>query len=366
MSGPWLAAVTVNEAGGGVAAVSRLLWRVLTDHWTQGTRLVTLVDATAAATSLESSLLARTRFGVRLAAGQVSGRCDWVLYSHLQLARVQEFVPAMRRKPYVVFLHGIEAWRDLAPSQLTVLNNAALRVANSAYTARRVRARHPSLGEILVCPLSLEPGRVIVEDGPGVAAKEPVVLVVARMQSTERYKGHDQLIEAWPLVRARVPEARLIIAGGGDDLARLQAKAQDIGVAESVEFTGFIHREQLDALYDRAAVFAMPSSGEGFGLVYIEAMARGVPCIGSPSDAASEVIRDGETGYLVEQTNLAALADRLARLLIDRESRARLGAAAMADVRARFTYDRFATDFVRLIDSTAPLASPAVIRGATA
>jgi phosphatidylinositol alpha-1,6-mannosyltransferase len=363
VSGPWLAAITLSEAGGGVAAVARLIWRALGGRWEQS-RLVTLVDDADGPSTLDSSTFARIRFGSRLALGQAGGQCDWVVYSHLSLARVQRFVPAVARRPYVVFLHGIEAWNDLAPAQLATLRAASLRMTNSAYTARRIAARHPSIGDFSVCPLALEE--------PGFPAdvtwapREPIVLLVARMQSTERYKGHDELIESWPRVTARVPGARLVVAGGGDDVGRLKAKARDLGLSESVQFTGFISRDALLLLYRRAAVFAMPSRGEGFGLVYLEAMAHGVPCIGSLSDAATEVISDGETGFLVEQSDRVALADRLVLLLSDARRRSSMGAAARRAVINRFTYDRFAADFLSIIDGAAPLQSPGLVGRATA
>jgi len=365
VSRPWLAAITLSEAGGGVAAVARLLWKALGGRWEQS-RLVTLVEDAETPSTLDSSTFARVRFGSRLALGQASGECDWVVYSHLSLARVQRFVPAVSRRPYVVFLHGIEAWNDLAPAQLATLRAASLRLTNSAYTARRIAARHPAIGDFSVCPLALEePGSLADEACPSIP-RDPIALIVARMQSTERYKGHDELIECWPLVAARVPGARLVVAGGGDDLDRLKTKARDLGLSASVQFTGFIARDALLSLYRRAAVFAMPSRGEGFGLVYLEAMAHGVPCIGSLSDAATEVISDGETGFLVEQSDRGALADRLVLLLSDSVRRSSMGAAARRAVTNRFNYDRFAADFLSLIDGTAPLQSPGLVGGATA
>jgi phosphatidylinositol alpha-1,6-mannosyltransferase len=367
VSAPWLAAVTLSDAGGGVAAVARSLADVLAERWGPQSRVVTLVDEASDATSLDSSTFARVRFGARLALGQTGGQCEWVLYSHLSLARVQRFVPALWRRPYAVFLHGIEVWRDLDAAQLTTLKHASLLIANSAYTARRVLERH-AIGDVHVCPLAL--GRehsLRLSASPSTAARrDPVVLIVARMQSSERYKGHDELIDAWPLVLTRVPHARLVIAGGGDDLERLRAKVRDANLTASVEFTGFVSDDQLASLYEDAAVFAMPSRGEGFGLVYLEAMSHGVPCIGSRSDAATEVITDGETGYLVEQSDRGGLADRLVALLSDDARRDAMGAAARRDVTRRFTYDRFASDVLRSVDSTAPLQSTGLVGRVTA
>jgi phosphatidylinositol alpha-1,6-mannosyltransferase len=161
------------------------------------------------------------------------------------------------------------------------------------------------------------------------------------MLGSERYKGHDQLIDAWPQVVARVPDAQLVFAGSGDDLPRLRQRATESPASASIAFTGFVARPALAALYDRAAVFALPSRGEGFGLVYLEAMAHRLACVGSIHDAAPEVIVDGVTGQLVNQDNVPEMADTLATLLLDESRRRTMGEAGYERVAREFTFDRF-------------------------
>jgi phosphatidylinositol alpha-1,6-mannosyltransferase len=175
------------------------------------------------------------------------------------------------------------------------------------------------------------------------------VLVVARMLSTERYKGHDQLLEAWPAVIRRVPAARLVLVGDGDDRPRLQAKAAELGVGRAVAFTGFVSADALAAIYRQAAVFAMPSRDEGFGLVYLEAMAHQLPCVGSIHDAAGDIIEDGQTGYLVDQADGAGLVDRLASLLSDEARRREMGARGYRRLAADFTYEQFRDRLLSLL-----------------
>jgi phosphatidylinositol alpha-1,6-mannosyltransferase len=167
------------------------------------------------------------------------------------------------------------------------------------------------------------------------------VLIVGRMMSTERYKGHDQLLEAWPAVVAAVPRARLVCVGEGDDVERLKAKADELGVTTTTIFTGFVADGVRRSLYERAAVFAMPSRREGFGLVYLEAMAARRPCIGANHDAASEVIEDGVTGFLVDQADTRALASRIIQVLGDEDLRRRMGEAGFRRYRDEFTYESF-------------------------
>ncbi|HKW01235.1 MAG TPA: glycosyltransferase family 4 protein [Vicinamibacterales bacterium] len=370
MASPTLAAVTLHESGGGVASVSRLIWQVMGDTWGDRRRLITLGNAPAyPARRRRPSIAGRAAFGLRLAASQAAHPDGWVFFTHLSLARAQRYVPAMLRRQYAVFLHGIEAWRTLNADEQEILHGAALRVANSRYTASAIAAANPGLGSIEICPLAFAP-----VDAPS-QVKRPcaetpdvgprAVLLVGRMDAGERYKGHDELLEVWPRVVASTPDARLVFAGDGDDRARLLAKAAALGVASHVIFTGFLPTDGLACLYNSAAVFAMPSRGEGFGLVYLEAMAHGLPCIGSTHDAAREVIDDGATGYLVDQADGHALADRVTKLLVDENLRRRLGAAGRRRVAEQFSYRQFShrlVDLVRRSLSTDAVGLPSVSR----
>jgi phosphatidylinositol alpha-1,6-mannosyltransferase len=206
-----------------------------------------------------------------------------------------------------------------------------------------VAEANPAVGAIVACPLGLsaEWSR-FAERPPAMAAPSRTVLIVGRMVASERYKGHDQLLEAWPAVTSRVPDARLVCVGEGDDVGRLQAKAGALGVGAGVTFTGFVDAEIRRAWYDRAAVFAMPSRREGFGLVYLEAMAAGLPCVGSIHDAAPGLIVPGKTGYLVDQGDVRDLAARIVMLLEHEDERRVMGEAGRQRVLAQFTFDAFA------------------------
>lgn len=367
MTRPCLAAITLDAKGGGVALVSRLLWRVFSDRWGDQTRLITLLEDSGPLESLDSSTATRLRFGTTLAGGQAFGQCPWVFYSHLSVARVQSFVPPPFRRPYGVFLHGIEAWQPLAAPQRRVLQGAVLRVANSRFTADRIAEANPDLGPIAVCPLTVEPhvrirSRMRRADLP---SGGKIVLIVARMLSAEGYKGHDALLEAWPIVKAHQPDARLVCIGGGDDLPRLQQKAHALGIGQETIFTGFVGADELHAWYDHAALLAMPSRGEGFGLVYLEAMSHGLPCIGSVHDAAGEIIDDGVTGHLVDQSDPRELGAALLGLLANDERRAQMGAAGLRRFQRDFSYEAFSARIVGLLEDAFPAAAVAELPEAT-
>jgi glycosyltransferase involved in cell wall biosynthesis len=141
-------------------------------------------------------------------------------------------------------------------------------------------------------------------------AHPPVILSVARLDPLERYKGVDHLIEALPAVRQAVPGARLQIIGSGGDLPRLVRLAAQRGVSNSVEFAGFVDDQNLRTAYRNCTLFALPSYSEGFGLVFLEAMARGKPCLGARAGATPEII-DQTSGVLVTYGNVHQVADQL-------------------------------------------------------
>src|SRR5262249_34546919 len=141
-----------------------------------------------------------------------------------------------------------------------------------------------------------------------------------------------------------------IVAGTGDNLHFYRELARCEGVAERVIFTGFVPQPVLEELYRRCGVFAMPSRQEGFGLVYLEAMQAGLPCIASNADGAQEIIIDGEIGYLVAPDDPAALTAALTRLLGDAALRRTMGERAHAHFLRSFTEAHFHARFWKLLE----------------
>jgi len=331
-----LAAPMLGEMGGGVGQVSGLIWRTMQDEWGSAARVLTLLRNGHQAPALTD----KWRFGIELAGRQFSEPPDWILYSHLGLARVAKYLPGGMARPYAVFLHGIECWDPLPPADRAILSRATLRVANSEYTARRATAANPGLGAISVCPLALPHSAAIDGAGRTSSTSSPTAIMVGRLSSTERYKGHEEIIRAWPEVVASSPGARLVIVGDGDDSARLRGIAAGFSAA-NIEFTGFLSRGDLERRYREASLFVLPSRGEGFGVVYLEAMAAGLACVGSVHDAAAEVIVDGETGVLVDPGDARGMAATIASLLRDPERARSMGRAGFARIQDQFTYEHF-------------------------
>jgi phosphatidylinositol alpha-1,6-mannosyltransferase len=240
-----------------------------------------------------------------------------------------------------VFLHGIEAWRPLGALERWALGHADVVVANSEHTAQRFRRANPgwSRRPIAVCHLGVGPPAA-ASSTPGAAGPVagPFALIVGRLAASERYKGHDGLIDLWPRIREKVPGARLVVAGDGDDLARLVDRGAALG--PHVRFLGRVSDQALDALYRDCAFFVMPSRDEGFGLVFLEAMRAARACIAG-AGAAAEVVEDGVTGLVVDAADSGEVERAVVRLFLEPDTRERMGRAGAERVARQFTEAHF-------------------------
>ena len=290
------------------------------------------------------TLVRRTMFALRLTIAERNSEC--ALFNHVGVATAQAKLPQRVRRPYALFVHGPEVLDpEMTITRRRALREATITLANSATLAARVAEAHPDIKRPLVLPLTLLPahdgGRV---DGALVASVTPRTVVIAgRMSAGERYKGHDELLEAWPTVLAKRPDARLAIVGQGDDAKRLEAKSVALGLTGSVRFTGYVTDSTLDAMLARAAAFALPSRGDGFGLAYLRAMRAALPCIAGADDGAREVVEDGVTGTLVPQGDREALGQAVIMMLGDTVRRRTMGEAGKERFERQFTYERFVT-----------------------
>ncbi|AUY52102.1 glycosyltransferase family 4 protein [Streptomyces sp. CB01881] len=184
-------------------------------------------------------------------------------------------------------------------------------------------------------------------------ADRPVVVCVSRLVPR---KGQDTLIEAMPQILADVPDAVLLIVGGGPYRADLEKLADARGVRASVRFTGSVPWEELPAHYGAGDVFAMPCRTrrggldvEGLGIVYLEASATGLPVVAGDSGGAPDAVLEGETGYVVPGGSPAAAAERIVRLLNDEELRRRMGEAGRRWVDRSWRWDLLAGRLTSLL-----------------
>ena len=254
----------------------------------------------------------------------------------------------------ILFAHGIEVWGDPAYRAARRWEPALLRrvVDRVAVVSRyslglMARAFHVAEERFTLFPNAVDLGPPLLRS-PGAST----ILAVTRLGAGEREKNVDKLVWALPQVLRHLPHARLVVIGDGALREELQELARTLGIGDSIDLPGAVDRDVLERAYATAAVFALPSSKEGFGIVYLEAWANGLPVIGSRFGAAGEVIDDGVDGITVDPADAPSLADALVRLLRDPERAAKMGAAGRAKVERLYSGEAFVANLGALLTDT--------------
>jgi glycosyltransferase involved in cell wall biosynthesis len=213
--------------------------------------------------------------------------------------------------------------------------------------SRHLTATTRDLGYGPVIYLPPAVGRQFIDAEPATHSGRPTVLYVGVL---DQVKGVDVLVEAFQAIARRVPDAELLLAGKGRLEPRLKEMVAAAGLNSQVRFLGFVDNTAIGDLYRQAHVVVMPSIWkEQFGLVGPEALACGVPCVGSNIGGIPEWLKDNEWGYLAEPRDAVGLADRIAALLMDRELRLRFGARGREYVRAAFAPERYQQDMMAMV-----------------
>src|SRR2546428_4411775 len=248
----------------------------------------------------------RLRFAMAVLGAARRRRYDACFALHVNLAPVTALVCSLSRHTRsVVFVYGVEVWSPLSPTRRWALGHADRILTISQFTMEQMLG----VGQLAVSmrkrigivPLGLDPymepdpAGVVDEDRAGLP-KGRILLTVSRMSLADEYKGHIHVIRALPRVLERAPDVRYVVVGAGPLIAALSRGSRATGGADRVIFTGALDDAAVRRLYRQCEIFVMPSRREGFGLVYIEAMAHGKPVIATTFDAAGEIIHHREAG----------------------------------------------------------------------
>ena len=275
-------------------------------------------------------------------------RPDVVLYGHVLLAPLS--VAARVTCPKVVnilFAHGVEVWgepfRRIPPWERFAVRVGCQRVVTvSCLTAQRME-RVYRIGSqryrILPNAVDLNNQTVCTSSRPDI--RHPILLTVARLAQNDRGKGIDKVLQALPAVLNRFPSVQYVIAGDGPLKDELAALAERLGIQEHVHFLGRVRDERLAELYSAASAFVMPSSQEGFGIVYLEAWAHRVPVIAGRHDAGVEVVTHGLNGLTVDPDSPGELAEAITWLLAHPAEARAMGQAGYETVKRHYTHERF-------------------------
>ncbi|MGH9691751.1 MAG: glycosyltransferase family 4 protein [Candidatus Acidiferrales bacterium] len=257
----------------------------------------------------------------------------------------------------IVMSHGVEVWKPLSHARRRALLKADLVLCPSRDTARKLsEIQGVSPGKIQRLPWPISPyfARLAANPAdlplPRGFPHGKIILTVGRWAASERYKGADELIRAVARLRATIPDLHLVAVGGGDDLPRLRKLASDLGVADDVHFLEMLSRKEIAACYASADLFALPSSGEGFGLVFVEAMAFAKPVVGASCGGTLDIVQHGVNGLLVPPRDTARLAEALERLLCGEPLRTKLGRNGAETVRREYKFDVFCSRLGEILD----------------
>jgi phosphatidylinositol alpha-1,6-mannosyltransferase len=274
---------------------------------------------------------------------------DIIFCGHLFMAPLAAVVAKFVGARLWVQVHGTDAWQELSNLCRRSVETAALVSSVSRYTRRRL------LEWVGIDPARVKvlPNTVSARFQPGpkpsylvnrhALAGRRVLMTVSRLAASEQQKGQDRVIRVLPRVLLDHPETVYLIAGDGDDRPRLEALAMESGIAEQVRFVGRVPADELPDYYRLADLFVMPSTCEGFGIVFLEAMASCIPVIGGNKDGSLDPLGDGKAGTAIDPENGAALAAAISAAL--------RSPAALPERAARFSEQAFSAHVRELVAS---------------
>lgn len=324
----------VTEAwggGGGIAQYNRDLLEGLAE---KGTRVdvVTLKSdhdegtLPGGVTQL-SSAGSRGHFARQAFKRARRGGYDWMFCGHLHLAPLAVVLGRLTHTPVWLQVHGIEAWAPPGRFRRWSADHCAMVTAVSRFTRRRLLSWCAIAPErVKVLPNTVEqrftpgPKPEYLLDRYSLRGKR-IVLTVGRLSAQERYKGHDKVIAAIACLLPQNPDIVYLVCGSGDDRSRLERLAKDLGISDNVQFLGEVASGELRDHYRLADLFAMPSTGEGFGIVFLEAMACGVPVLAASSGGSVDPLRDGTSGGLVSPGASPSEVAEAILVILDRDLR---------------------------------------------
>ncbi|MBD1813787.1 glycosyltransferase family 4 protein [Microcoleus vaginatus DQ-U2] len=275
----------------------------------------------------ENSGLGRLKFATVLLTRLLQKRPQRVFCGHIKIAPLIQILCQPLGIPYTIFTYGKEVWEPLPPKYQTAMSKADSIWTISRYTRDRtceINQLNPEKFQIVPCTVDENifttghKPQDLLEQYNLVGAK--ILMTVARLRSTDIYKGVDVTIQALPQIAKTFPNVKYLVIGRGDDRSRLAKLADDLGVAERVIFAGFVPTENLAAHYQLADAYVMPSQ-EGFGIVYLEALACGVPVLAGDADGSADPLQDGKLGWRVPHRDSAAVAVACVEMLRGEDKR---------------------------------------------
>ena len=262
-------------------------------------------------------------FAAQLIGWGIWKRPKLIITGHLNFTVAAYWLKQLTNIPYWTVAHGIEAWDIKNPALHTALHHADLILAVSSYTRDRlIKEQNLDPNKISVLYNTFDADKFVPASKPTylldryqLKPEQPIILTVGRLSASEQYKGYDQIIRAIPKIRDLIPDVHYIIVGKGDDKSRIDQLITELKLENCVTLAGFVPDAELCDYYNLCDLFAMPSKGEGFGIVYLEALACGKPVLGGNQDAAIDALCHGKLGALVNPDDVDEIAQTIIQIL---------------------------------------------------
>ena len=305
------------NAVGGVQASAAIAWSAVKDHADGQSTLLLYGGEKRPAPSYTDTgtILVNSKTEAIYKALRSKGTHNLVLVWHLGLLRLLPFFRLSNART-VVMLLGIEAWKKHRGLTLKQLDEVNRFLTISDYTWRNFVEHNGQYADRPHQTVLLGIGKPIYGNSLSPSGP-PAALMLSRLSKTEDYKGHREVIRVWPAVVKSSPDAMLWIAGDGDLRSDLERMVMELGIEKHVRFFGSVTEDEKQELLQKCRCLVMPSRAEGFGLVYLEAMRMGRPCLVSTLDAGREVVNPPEAGLAVSPDNTGELTSALLRMLGD-------------------------------------------------
>lgn len=275
---------------------------------------------------------------------------DIVFCGHIYMAPLAAVIAARLRSSLWIQVHGLDAWTELSAVYRRAAERASLITSVSRYTRQRLLEwldfdpHHVKILSNTVDPrFSPGPRPDYLIDRHNVRGNK-VLLTVSRLPRSDRYKGVDRVIRCLPRILKEFPDVMYLVAGDGDDRPWLQALAAECAVSRNVQFVGQVSADELPDYYRLANAFVMPSTGEGFGIVFVEAIASGIDAIGGNKDGTLDALSDGVLGATIDPDDPAELASAICATLANP-----VCDSSRAD---RFNFEKFSTHLDALLRSS--------------
>lgn len=302
------------HAVGGIQNTSRMLIKLLSKK-----REVFLLELK------RSNIAHKILFVLKFLYEGVVKKPDVIFCNHINFAPLARLAKKLRKTKYIVRTSGTEVWDIKSKVKLNALRDADIITAISEYSRDKILEQLPELKERIYMKYKFVDGEKFK---PKPKSQEllrrhrlgdsRVILTVTRLWASERQKGYDKVIEALPSVQKAVPNVKYVLVGKGDDTPRIRQLVRDLGLESRVVLTGYVPDEELVDYYNFADVFIMPSKSEGFGQVYLQALACGKPVIAGNKDGSPTAVLNGELGLLVNPDSVEEITDALIKILTGR------------------------------------------------